>query len=86
MSDPLVERLVDIAIQTAKRIGYVFSPNEIKSVLEYTERKLELNRKGDDYLPILFESELEDYARRTAINIVGGMNYVRNLQTVAMCE
>lgn len=86
MSDTLVNELVDIAIKTSDRIGYRFSKDEIKSVLEYTERKLELNRKGDDYLPILFESELEDYARRTAINILGGMNYVRNLQTVAMCE
>ena len=86
MSDPLVDKLVEIAIETSARIGYCFTKEEIKSVLEYTERKLALNRKGDDYLPILFESELEDYARRTAINILGGMNYVRNLQTVAVCE
>lgn len=86
MSDTLVNELVDIAIKTSDRIGYRFSKDEIKSVLEYAERKLELNKKGDDYLPVLFESELENYIRRHAINILGGMNYVRNLQTVAMCE
>lgn len=86
MSDTLVNELVDIAIKTSDRIGYRFSKDEIKSVLEYAEQKLELNKKGDDYLPVLFESELENYIRRHAINILGGMNYVRNLQTVAMCE
>lgn len=75
MSDSLVTEIVEIAVKTAERIGYDFAPEEVESVLRFTERKLEINGKGDDYLPILFENELEDYVKRRAINFIGFMNF-----------
>lgn len=69
-----VDELFDIVEDVQKRIGYIFSAQEMRNVLAYTERKCEVNGKGADYIPILFENELRDYLMRAHINFRGEQN------------
>ncbi len=45
-----------------------FSFDEICSIFSHTSRKCEINGKGEDYIPILFENELTDFLTRREIN------------------
>lgn len=56
-----------------KKSGFLFLEEEISSIYEHTARKLALNGKGEDYFPVLFENELEDYLMRRRINAMGAM-------------
>lgn len=76
MGDEMVEKLVEIALNVAEQMKYPFTSQEVIKVLKHTERKMELNGKGDDYLPLLFADELKDYVIRIAINVSGGFGYV----------
>ena len=53
---------------------------EIADVLKYSIRKCEVIRKGPEYLPVLFENEIEDYQMRKRINEDGRMNHGGLLQ------
>ncbi len=63
-----VDVLVDIVENVRRRTGYQFDVMEVFDILRYSMRKAELNDKGDDYLPILFQNELEDHVMRQRIN------------------
>ena len=56
-----------------EKTGFFFMEEEVGSIYEHTARKLALNRIGDDYFPVLFENELEDYLMRRRINAMGAM-------------
>ncbi len=75
------DELARIAAEVSEKYGYWFDDDEIEWVLRFTERKIEINGKGDDYLPILFENELRDYIARAAINVRGLMNLAKKGRT-----
>lgn len=64
----------DIVKQVENKTGYIFDESEVREVFAYTLRKCEINGKGSDYVPILFENELRDYLMRAYINIKGEQN------------
>lgn len=66
-----VNELADIAFNVSQEMGYSYSPEEVEYVLRYTERKAEVCGNGEDYIPILFETELKDYLMRAAISVEG---------------
>lgn len=72
--DEKVERLLGIVKKVQEETGYEFSFDEMTDILLYTRRKCEVNGKGEDYIPILFENELSDYLMRREINRMGAMN------------
>lgn len=90
------ERFSSIVSKVESKTGYKFSAHEVFGVLLHTIRKCKINKKSANYVPILFENELRDYAARLAINIAGYANYlnkkkeqevtsnVRDLQTIHM--
>ncbi|MCC8157493.1 MAG: hypothetical protein LIO54_09495 [Oscillospiraceae bacterium] len=48
--------------------GYVLASAEYEALLQYTARKSRLNKKPDDYIPLLLEDEIGNYFFRNAIN------------------
>lgn len=73
------------ARQSAERtLGFVIDDDVADEVLAFAKRKCELNRKPDDYLPLLYENELRDYFMRLYVNLRGEMNHVRHLQAVSV--
>ena len=72
--DRRIEDLVDILFATQRRLGYTFDVIDVFNILTHTIRKCELNGKGEGYIPILFENELEDFVMREQINLLGRMN------------
>ena len=72
-----IENISNELASTAERVvGITFDPEVIYKVIRYTVRKCELNGKGEDYIPVLFENELRDYLMRREINERGELNYV----------
>ena len=69
-----IEELVDILIAVQRKLRYTFDLMDVFNILTHTIRKCELNQKGDDYIPLLFENELEDFVMREQINLRGRMN------------
>lgn len=57
-----------------ERFGWEFDQKEVDSILAFTKRKADLNGKGADYVPILFENELRDFVMREVINYIGREN------------
>lgn len=76
--------LYEIVDKVQRGCGYEFSEKELLDIHAYTVRKCEVNGKGDDYVPILFENELTDYLMRKAINIAGGANRCAKCATTAL--
>lgn len=73
------------ARESAERtLGFAIDDETAEEVLAYAKRKCELNRKPDEYLPLLYENELTDYFMRLAINLRGEMNRVQRMSQVAM--
>lgn len=68
------EEIQAIVREVEDKIGWEFEPEEVEDILRYTIRKAELNGKGADYIPILFENELRDSIMRAVINFRGEMN------------
>ena len=68
------EELVDILVDVQRRLRYTFDLVDVFDILRYTIRKCEVNGKGEDYVPILFENELRDFVMRKQINMRGRMN------------
>ncbi len=69
-----VEEIATIIDCVSDECRYVFSPEELESVIWLTDRKCQMNGKGDSYFPILLEYELRDFLIRKAINIGGMLN------------
>ena len=59
-----------------KQIGIEIPDVVAKKVFDYSVRKCEVNGKGDGYLPLLYQNELQDYYMRIAINEKGACAYV----------
>lgn len=64
------------------QLGFEIPDDVAKEVMVFSKRKCELNGKGESYLPLLYEDELKQYYFRMAINLMGGMNNVRDLSPV----
>ena len=60
--------LTDIVFKVRQETGYRFDVMEVFDILKHSIRKAEMNGKGEDYLPILFQNELEDHVMRQRIN------------------
>lgn len=56
------------------KLGWKFDSKEVDSILAFTQRKADLNGKGSDYVPILFENELRDFVMRMIVNYTGRKN------------
>lgn len=63
-------------VMTAVKSIHYMKPSEIVEVLSYSARKCEAVGKDADYLPLLFENEIEDYLARKEINEGRRLNYV----------
>ena len=72
--------LLDIVADVEKRTGYPFSAHQILEVYQHTLRKCEINGKGADYVPILFENELRDAVMRFVINYRGEQNRRKRME------
>lgn len=68
------EKMYGIVQKVQSETGHDFPADEIAKVYAYTVRKCEVNGKGNDYVPILFENELTDYLTRLKINRMGAFN------------
>lgn len=68
--------LVNAKKAAEEHIGIEIPDCVANQVLDYSVRKCEVNGKGTDYLPILFENELRDYYMRLAINLKGAIAHV----------
>lgn len=64
----LTPELAEIVAVVQIKTGYEFDSYEIADILAFTHRKCQINGKGEDYVPILFENELRDYLMREMIN------------------
>ena len=73
---------LEIAREEAEEMLGFSIPDEVADeVLAYAKRKCSVCGKPASYLPLLYENELTDYFMRLAINLRGGANDVRRLQT-----
>lgn len=75
----LTPELARIVVGVTEKTGYEFCSYEIADILAFTHRKCELNKKGEDYVPVLFENELRDYLMREAINFRSEENYKKRM-------
>lgn len=62
------DELADVIDSVSGQYGYDFCAAEISWVLGLTERKCMIKGKGDEYMPLLFETELKEYLTGEAIN------------------
>lgn len=72
--------MIDVLYQIQREVGYTFSFDEVYGTAVQTRRKADLNRKGDDYVPILFKNELRDLVMRNRINLLGEVMMENGLQ------
>lgn len=79
MNEQLEEALADAVLAAEIRARRPFDIMTVYEVLKYSLRKLEVIGKGMDYLPLLYEDELVQYAERERINQRGELNRVCNL-------
>ena len=61
--------------------GFGFDVDDMVSIMQHTVRKADLNGKDEEYVPLLFRNELEDYVMRERINAIGR----RNLCATSVC-
>lgn len=78
------EKLYGIVQKVQSEYHCEFSFDEIAKIYAHTVRKCEINGKGSDYIPILFENELTDHLARTEINRMGAMNRCARFATAAL--
>ena len=62
------EGLVEIVYDVQRQVGFRFDFVDLFELIRYTIRKAELNGKDEDYVPVLFRNELEDFVMRKQIN------------------
>lgn len=70
------EKLKEARKCAERAIGLRLPDAAAKDVLVYAWRKLKVVGKSSDYLPLLYKSELLDFARRLAISANGGASLV----------
>ncbi len=68
-ANEMVDAIETAGICTGRKLDF----DTIVDVLMYSVRKLEVIGRGVDYLPLLFENELRDYAMREEINMIGAL-------------
>jgi len=78
--EALLTKMNCIVADVEKKTNYIFDEAEKIDVLIYTIRKCELNKKGEDYIPILYENELRDFVMRKVINLYGRMNREKRMR------
>lgn len=83
MERTMAEVLAEILRQAQMETGHTFSLDEVCDVATQVRRKVDLNGKDDDYIPILFENELKDLVMRNRINLLGKWRMENGLQ---MCQ
>lgn len=79
MNERLEDALSDAVLAAELKTGRHFDFDTVYEVMKYSVRKLGVIGKGEDYLPLLLETELCDYAMREEINRRGEFNRVCNL-------
>ncbi len=73
------DALADAILAAERKTGRRFDLETVFEVMKYSIRKLEVIKKGIDYLPLLLETELCDHVMREEINWRGELNRVCNL-------
>ena len=68
----MTENTMKEILKTVKRkeesTGYRFSVQQVASCIRYTVRKCLRLGKGEEYIPVLFQTELDDYLFRNTVN------------------
>lgn len=77
--EKLQEALADAVLAAEMKTGRHFDFDTVYEVMKYSVRKLEVIGKGEDYLPLLLETELCDHVMREEINRRGELNRVCHL-------
>ena len=67
----MIDRLTEIALAVQERTHFQFDLLDVSAILAHTLRKVELNQKDPEYIPVLFENELEDFVMRMKLNLRG---------------
>ena len=67
----MIEELKEIRENVERKLNRRFDDEEVEAIYQVCLRKMALNHKEDDYLPILFESELYDANIRDDVNMKG---------------
>ena len=65
------EELGDIIVDVQNETGFWFDVDDMVAIMQHTVRKADLNGKDEEYVPLLFRNELEDYVMRERINAIG---------------
>lgn len=55
-----------------REFNTTFTIQEIVNITWLAKRKCEINKKGEDYIPLMLENELRNLAMRNIINGSGG--------------
>lgn len=64
----------EIVMKVQEQRDVIFEEHEIRNIYKHSARKAARNGNGEDYIPLLFEDELNDAVTRMRINLIGGMN------------
>lgn len=57
------------------------SDEEVEEIIRYSRRKMEVNGITDsEYLPLLFEDEIKNYAFRNAINAITELRRIGGIE------
>lgn len=75
------EELGNIIVDVQNETGFWFDVDDMVAIMQRTVRKADLNGKDEEYVPLLFRNELEDYVMRERINAIGR----RNLCATSVC-
>lgn len=68
------EELGNIIVDVQNETGFWFDVDDMVAIMQHTVRKADLNGKDEEYVPLLFRNELEDYVMRERINAIGRRN------------
>ena len=75
------EELGDIIVDVQNETGFWFDVDDMVAIIRHTIRKADLNGKDEEYVPLLFRNELEDYVMRERIYAIGR----RHLCATSVC-
>lgn len=75
------EELGNIIVDVQNETGFWFDVDDMVAIMQRTVRKADLNGKDEEYVPLLFRNELEDYVMRERINAIER----RNLCATSVC-
>lgn len=80
LQDALGDAVLAAELKTDRRFDF----DTMFEVVRYSVHKLKVTGKGEDYLPLLLETELCDHVMREEINWRGELNRVCNLYEKSM--